>query len=274
MTGLLAAGAVSASMEVAHADTTAASCFGASDSTTPWKCTLTGTINSASAISVTVTDDVANTSEDVTADVTTLSCTDSSGTTTEPASSATGPTPLTDALLPLPAAAADGQCSVTATVTVASTVTTKSQFSAALTFTPVASPTPTPSSAPGHPVKGYAGKCLDDKGNSSANRTPIIIWTCSGTDKAQAWKYSSHEFIHNGMCLNDKANGGSGSKVILYSCNGGSNEKWTELANGELKLQAHGGTLCLDDPAYSTRNGTQMIVYTCKDSANQKWSLP
>jgi hypothetical protein len=33
-----------------------------------------------------------------------------------------------------------------------------------------------------------------------------------------------------------------------------------------------GSTLCLDDPAYSAKNGTQLIVYTCKNSANQHWS--
>jgi hypothetical protein len=80
--------------------------------------------------------------------------------------------------------------------------------------------------------------------------------------------------VHNGRCLNDQGNGGSRSKVILYACNGGSNEKWSELANGELKLQAHGGTLCVDDPRSSTKNGTQLIVYTCTDSANQQWKLP
>ena len=39
-------------------------------------------------------------------------------------------------------------------------------------------------------------------------------------------------------------------------------------------LQARGGTLCLDDPAYSTKNGTQLTVYTCNNGANQHWSLP
>ena len=156
---------------------------------------------------------------------------------------------------------------------------TPSNFTAELDYTPAAAPTatasPSPSAAPPvHPVKGFGGKCVDDKGNSSANRAPIVIWSCSGTDQAENWKFSGGEFVHNGKCLNDKGNGGSGSKVILYSCNGGSNEKWTQLANGELKLQSHGGTLCLDDPRSSTTNGTQLIVYTCKDSANQKWSLP
>jgi hypothetical protein len=32
--------------------------------------------------------------------------------------------------------------------------------------------------------------------------------------------------------------------------------------------------LCLDDPAFSKKNGTQVIVYYCNSGANQKWSLP
>ena len=110
---------------------------------------------------------------------------------------------------------------------------------------------------------GFDSKCLDDKFNSSANRAVVVIWSCSGSDQAENWKFSNSEFIHNGKCLNDQGNGGSRSKVILWTCNGASNEKWSELANGELKLQSHGGTLCLDDPASSTKNGTQLIVYTC-----------
>ena len=64
---------------------------------------------------------------------------------------------------------------------------TPTGFTAQLTYTPAASaspsPTPTPSStaASVHPVKGYDGKCLDDKGNSSANRAEVVIWSCSGS---------------------------------------------------------------------------------------------
>ena len=273
VTGLLAAGAVTASMEFAHADTLVQFCSGSSPS---YSCTVTGTVSSPQAITVSVT---ATASEDVTIKVTTLSCADGTGTASEPVSSATGPTPLTDNVVPLPATA-DGQCNVTATVSLPTTDTSPGSFTAKLSYTPAASPTPTASPSPSstapavHSVKGFDGKCLDDKGNSSANRAAVVIWSCSGSDQAENWKYSNSEFIHNGKCLNDQGNGGSRSKVILWSCNGGSNEKWSELANRELKLQAHGGTLCLDDPASSTKNGTQLIVYNCKDSSNQKWELP
>ena len=132
---------------------------------------------------------------------------------------------------------------------------TPNNFTAQLNYTPAAAPTasPTPTSSSTasavHPVKGYDGKCVDDNGNSSANRAKIQIWGCNGSDKAENWTFSNGEFSHNGKCLNDQGNGGSRSHVILYSCNGGSNEKWSHLANGELKLKAHDGTLCLDDPA-------------------------
>jgi len=123
-------------------------------------------------------------------------------------------------------------------------------------------------------VRGYAGMCADDSGDSSALRTAIVAWKCSGSDAAEAWSFSGGELRHGSMCMNDKAGGGSGSPVVLYTCNGGANELWSHNSHDEYVLKAHGSTLCLDDPAYSTRNGTKLIVYTCKNGANQHWSLP
>jgi hypothetical protein len=295
--GLLAAGAVSVNMAVAHADTTVTSCLGAGDSPTPYECTLTGTVSDPATVTIGVTDTTASAYEKVTVNWK-VDCTDNTngtlGTAGAPAASAT---PVTLGLT-LPANNADSQCAVSATVDLSPPYDTKTytgcvsstatptatpapvlcatEFQATLSYTSAASPSPssTSSSAPVDPVKGYDGKCLDDKGNSSSNRAEVVIWGCSGSDQAESWKYSNGEFVHNGMCLNDKGSGGNGSKVILYSCNGGSNEKWSELANGELKLQAHNGAYCLDDPRSSKTNGTQLIVYACHDSANQKWSLP
>jgi hypothetical protein len=122
-----------------------------------------------------------------------------------------------------------------------------------------------------HEIKGYAGKCVDDNGNSSALRAKVQIWNCTN-GAAQQWSFSHGELRHGSLCLNDKANGGKGSPVILWTCNGSSGETWSHNSAGEYVLKANG--LCLDDPAYSTRNGTQLVVYTCKKDANQRWSLP
>jgi hypothetical protein len=157
------------------------------------------------------------------------------------------------------------------------TTNTTGSFQLALDYTPAASPTPS-SSSPSPPrvplVKGYAGKCLDDKGNSSANRTAVILWTCNSADSAQAWKFTNGELRHNGKCANDQGNGGSGTKVILWSCHGSPNEKWSHTSSdGEFVLSstAH-GQLCLSDPGYSKANRTQLTVSTCHNTSNQHWT--
>jgi hypothetical protein len=306
VTGLLAAGAVGVSMEFAHADTPITSCDGIQAATaTAYKCTVatgTGTtLSHPSAITVNVDDNTSGYTESVVVNYK-VDCTDSTNGEMGTAGAPTEQTPVT-LNLALPTSA-DGTCSATATLTSPSTTLSAcptpsaganpgptpsptasvcpDDFSATLSWTAAATATPTASASPTatsttssvHPAKGYGGKCVDDRGNSSSNGAAVVIWSCGGSDQAENWSYGNSELIHNNKCLNDKGNGGSGSKVILYRCNGGSNEKWSHLANGELKLKAHNGTLCLDDPRNSTSNGTQLIVYTCKASANQKWSLP
>jgi len=279
VSGLIAAGAVTATMEVAHADGTVSRCLGVS---TTFECTLSANIQTPATMTVGVTDNSASSSNEEITTSYTFTCTDANGTSPQAKGGETSKTPISEAITPLPATAADGTCQVTVTVGLPPNPTTKDPFTATLSFTSVSSnpspgPSPTPvTSSPGsvHPVIGFDGKCLDDRGNSSSNRAQVVIWSCSGSDPAQNWTFSNNEFIHNNKCLNDQGNAGSGGHVILYSCNGGSNEKWSELANGEIKLSSHGGTLCMDDPRSSTKNGTQLIVYHCTDSSNQKWALP
>ena len=157
------------------------------------------------------------------------------------------------------------------------TTNTTGSFQLALDYTPAASPTPSSSSSspPSVPlIRGYAGKCLDDKGNSSANRTAVILWTCNSADSAQGWKFTNGELQHNGKCANDQGNGGSGTRVILWSCHGSPNEKWSHTSSdGEFVLSstAH-GLLCLSDPGYSKANRTQLIVSACHNTANQHWT--
>jgi hypothetical protein len=267
--GLLTAGVVSASLEAAHADTLAASCEG--DSANSYICPLDATIASPGSMSVTV--DAGGAIEEVNANWT-VTCTDSSGTQSQEGATDNADTPLTVPLAPLPPTA-DGSCTVNVDLGVpVHDITAKVAFTGSLTYGPASTTSSAPAAGSVRPIKGLDGKCVDDKRNSSANGAEIVIWTCSSTDQAQNWKFSSNELIHNGKCMNDQGNAGLRGKVILYTCNGASNEKWNVLANGEIQLQGHGGNLCLDDPRSSTKNGTQLILYTCTDAANQKWSLP
>ncbi len=270
-TGLLALGGITAGVEAAQANV-AGFCDGSGATAT---CTVNEQIVAPTSVTVGVT---ASTNGEATV-AWNASCTDSTGTTAKTSGATMSETPVQVALLPLPATAG-GTCQVSAAVSLP-TADASNALSVAMTYTTAATPSPSPSAsstpapAPsGHMVQGYDNKCVDDAGNSSGNGAKVQIWNCNGLDKAQLWTYSNGELIHNNKCLNDKAWGGNGAKVILYSCNHALNELWTHQSNGQYVLNARGYKLCLDDPAYSTRNGTQLIVYTCKDSANQRWSKP
>ena len=266
---MLTVGAITASMTAA-----AANVAGFCDGSAPGaKCTVTETITAPTAVTV-----VAAAGAGKPTIAWSATCT-LDGATSSPAGGTTGPSPLTvPVTLPITDPAS---CKVSATVSLPTTDTTNA-LSVAMTYTPTASASPTPSSSPssqaptssGHVIMGYDDKCLDDAGNSSANRAKVQIWNCDTFDKAQLWTYSSGELIHNGLCANDQAWGGNGTKVILYTCNHALNELWTYHSNGQYVLNAKGYKLCLDDPASSTRPGTRLIVYTCKGSANQRWTKP
>jgi Ricin-type beta-trefoil lectin domain len=157
-------------------------------------------------------------------------------------------------------------------------ITTDGSFTMTLQWTPqttttATATTTTSSSVDVSYINGYDGKCLDDKGNFSNRGTKVIIWGCNHGDSAQGWSFSSDELKHNGKCANIQGGGGSGSKLILWSCTGASNEKWSHSSSGEyVSAETGHGLLCIDDPAYSKSNGTQLIVYTCHNSSNQHWA--
>ncbi len=266
ITSVLTVGGITAGMSVAHANGSA-SCTGSGANAS---CTVSATISQPTSVSVTAR---ATRNGDATF-TWSANCT-ASGQSKTSSGGETAQTPATDTIT-LPIASPDS-CAVSATVTLPTTDATNT-LNVDLVFTGTASASPSPSASSSAPppatvrgYKGYGGKCVDDAGNGSADRTKIQIWTCNSHDQAQGWSFSGGELVHNGRCANDQRFGGNGSKVILYACNGAANEIWTHLANGEFVLKANGGKYCLDDPAFSTTNGTQLIVWTCKDSANQRW---
>ncbi len=135
----------------------------------------------------------------------------------------------------------------------------------------LASQTPPPP-PPGGPIRGFAGKCVDDFHSGTANRNKIDLFRCNGT-AAQRWVFASNGQLRVfGKCLDDPASRGNGTKLELFTCNGGANQKWTHRSNGEYVLRAN--NLCLDDPGFSTKDGTQLVIWHCNGGANQRWSLP
>ena len=277
---LVAAGGITAGLtQVANAQTSAVSCSPPAAAAQATCTTDTVTINNPTAITL----DATLASGDATQTITLQwegDC--AQGSNDQPINSTSStPTAISttaDAIVsvPFPSGMTDPDfCDITTEGTLSGT----GDFTLNVDYTPNPNASPTTSTSSPSPVsvpliKGYGGKCVDDKGNSSSNKTEVIIWTCNSGDSAQGWTYTNGELQHNGKCANDQGNGGSGSKVILWSCNGASNETWFHSgSDGEfvLSLSSH-GILCLDDPGYSTTNRTQLIVYACHNGSNQHWT--
>ena len=135
-------------------------------------------------------------------------------------------------------------------------------------------PPPPPPTGSG-PITSHEGSnlCLDVRGASNADGTPVQIYTCNGTG-AQDWTVNSNGTLTAlGKCLDVTGAGtANGTLVQLYTCNGTGAQGWTAESNGELVNRNSGS--CLDDTNFSTTPGTQAQIWACADSANQQWTLP
>jgi lysophospholipase L1-like esterase len=61
-----------------------------------------------------------------------------------------------------------------------------------------------------------------------------------------------------------------GAATIIWDCHGGSNQRWTRTAAGELRVY---GSSCLDVFGAGVANRTPVIVWPCHGGANQKWTF-
>jgi hypothetical protein len=154
-------------------------------------------------------------------------------------------------------------------------------YVAAYSTSSASSPPPTspPPSAPppsgsAGPIHGFGGLCVDVRGASSANFTPVQVYTCNGT-AAQQWTVvqAGSTLRALGKCLDINGGGtADGTTVDLYDCNGTGAQVFIPQSNGSLFNPQ--SNKCLDDTNMSTTPGTQLQIWDCSGNANQKWTLP
>ncbi|MFF3467684.1 ricin-type beta-trefoil lectin domain protein [Streptomyces sp. NPDC002619] len=119
---------------------------------------------------------------------------------------------------------------------------------------------------------GLDSKCLDLQSASTADGTPLQIYTCNGT-KAQNLRLDTQTGALTvlGKCV--MPTGGattSGTPVTLAPCTGNANQKWTVTA-GTLKYNA--SDKCLDVPGADSTDGTDLQITACNGNAAQKWAF-
>jgi hypothetical protein len=124
------------------------------------------------------------------------------------------------------------------------------------------------------PIKGIAGKCLDNKNGKLKTGNPIQLYSCNSSS-GQQWTVMSDGTIRASerFCLDVKYAGTtSRTPVWLYDCNGTVAQQWKVNTDGSI-VNPH-SKLCLDDKSAKTNNGNPIWMYTCNGTAAQKWTVP
>ena len=78
--------------------------------------------------------------------------------------------------------------------------------------------------------------------------------------------------VYGNKCLDANGQGTTnGTLVIIWDCNGQTNQQWNVNANGTITGVQSG--LCLDANGAATANGTKIILWSCNGQTNQQWTL-
>jgi hypothetical protein len=110
----------------------------------------------------------------------------------------------------------------------------------------------------GHSLEVFSGGPLRSSGLNSVTYSTIDLgggWIGAGSNR----------------CLDVPSNSTTnGTLLDIWDCNGGANQGWNLLSNGELQVY---GSKCLDVPNQSTASGTKVDIWSCNGGANQLWTL-
>ncbi|MFJ6770407.1 glycosyl hydrolase family 18 protein [Kitasatospora sp. NPDC091257] len=119
-------------------------------------------------------------------------------------------------------------------------------------------------------IRGLEGKCVEPRGGSRDDRTPVRLADCAGSD-GQAWTVSADGSLQSlAKCLDvDGGRADNGTAVQLYECNGSPAQKWIYTARQELRNPNSGK--CLDVPDSDTSRPLQ--IYDCNRRDSQRWQL-
>jgi non-reducing end alpha-L-arabinofuranosidase len=73
------------------------------------------------------------------------------------------------------------------------------------------------------------------------------------------------------MCVDDSGGKGlNGDSIIIYSCSGNNNQKWT-FSNGEFVGKA--SNRCLNVSGGVAVKGAHVILWDCVGTTNEKWTF-
>lgn len=121
-------------------------------------------------------------------------------------------------------------------------------------------------------LHGLQGKCLDVRGPSTANGTPVQIWDCVNVPQ-QRWTLTPRGEVRGlgGKCLDVRGpSTDNGTPVQLWDCVNVPQQRWTLTSTGELRGL---GGKCLDVRGANSSDGTPVQLWDCAGVPQQRWAL-
>jgi Ricin-type beta-trefoil lectin domain len=128
------------------------------------------------------------------------------------------------------------------------------------------------------------GSCAITSLNGSGTNLSLSITNQSGLDRLQyGWGMTNNaaggsgntpnmvRSVSSNRCLDVPGVAtANGTFLEIWDCNGGSNQQWNYLSNGELQVY---GNKCLDVAGYAKAPGTKVEIWDCNGGTNQQWNL-
>ncbi|GLW22555.1 lectin [Microbispora triticiradicis] len=129
------------------------------------------------------------------------------------------------------------------------------------------------STSPAGPIKGVgSGRCLDVNGASQANGATVLIWDCNGQSNQQWTATSASELRVYGNKCLDVNGGGTADGTSVIIWDCNGQNNQKWRINSDGTITAVGAGKCLDVSGAGTANGTRVQIWTCNGGSNQKWT--
>jgi GH25 family lysozyme M1 (1,4-beta-N-acetylmuramidase) len=125
----------------------------------------------------------------------------------------------------------------------------------------------------GHLVLANGGKCVDDPGYNTAAGTRLDIWNCVSQTNEKWTIVQDGTLRVLGACM-DVSGGGTGNGTAVDLAGcDGSAAQQWRIGSWGELVNPQSGR-CLDDPGWATANGTKLDIWDCVGSANERWAAP
>ncbi|MGJ6968829.1 glycoside hydrolase family 27 protein [Streptosporangium sp. G11] len=138
--------------------------------------------------------------------------------------------------------------------------------------TPNPTPTPTPTASTSRIQGVGSGRCLDVTGASQTNGTQVVIWDCNGQSNQQWTSTAAGELRVYGNKCLDVNNNGTADGTGVLIWDCNGQNNQKWRFNTDGSITAIGANKCLDVAGNATTNNARVQIWTCTGAANQRWN--